>query len=140
MIAQYRFLFPLYHESKLDQDTSYASAAFMAKGSFCKACSLGKDGIRPSYAKDTKIFHSYIVSKEIFVDSTIHIADFYGLDGCIDTLVTFCFIVHTQCCLCKSRALVMCTNLPLAIMQYCMQLYLLVLDSLSINHFLHTRW
>ena len=26
----------------------------MAKGSFCKACSLSKLGSRPSYAKDTK--------------------------------------------------------------------------------------
>jgi hypothetical protein len=40
--------------SGLNQDVSYASIASMAKGSFCKACSLSKLGSRPSYAKDTK--------------------------------------------------------------------------------------
>ena len=64
-------------DSSINQDTSYASAAFMAKGSFCKAGSLSKLGLRPSYAKDIKeLFHSYIVSKEIFVDLSTHIADF----------------------------------------------------------------
>ena len=48
----------------IDQDASYASAASLAKSSFCKGCSLGKLGLRPSYAKDTTIFHSYYVSKE----------------------------------------------------------------------------
>ena len=65
-------------DSSIDQDTSYASIASMAKVSFCKACFLSKLGSRPSYAKDTKaiLFHSYIVSKDIFVDSSTHIADF----------------------------------------------------------------
>ena len=64
--------------SKFELDSSYASA-FMAKGSFCKACSLSKLGSRSSYAKDTKeiLFHSYIVSKEIFVDPSTPIADFW---------------------------------------------------------------
>ena len=40
--------------SNIERDFSYASIAFMANGSFCKACSLSKLGSRPSYAKDTK--------------------------------------------------------------------------------------
>lgn len=41
-------------DSTPTKDASYASIASMANGSFCKACSLGKLGSRPSYAKDTK--------------------------------------------------------------------------------------
>ena len=37
-----------------NHDSSYASIASVAKGSFCKACSLSKLGLRPSYAKDIK--------------------------------------------------------------------------------------
>ena len=37
-----------------NHDSSYASIASVAKGSFCKACSLSNLGSRPSYAKDVR--------------------------------------------------------------------------------------
>jgi hypothetical protein len=43
--------------------------------SFCKACYLAKIGLRPSYAKDTKIYHSCKESKVIFVDLFNQLAD-----------------------------------------------------------------
>ena len=48
--------FPLtsYMDFDPNHDSSYASIASVAKGSFCKACSLSNLGSRPSYAKDVK--------------------------------------------------------------------------------------
>ena len=92
-------------DSSIDQDISYASAAFMAKGSFCKACSLSKLGSRPSYAKDMKEtipFLHRIQGRYLWTYPTIMrtFEIIYGFGGCIDILVTCRFIVHIQCCLC----------------------------------------
>ena len=40
--------------------SSYASDASRASRSFCKACSLGNLGLRPSYAKDSKVLLSFL--------------------------------------------------------------------------------
>lgn len=47
-------------DSSIDQDSSYASAAFMANDSFCTISSLGKLGSRSSYAKDTQEIISFL--------------------------------------------------------------------------------
>jgi hypothetical protein len=39
---------------------SYASEASMAHRSYCKACSLGNLGLRPSYAKDSKVLPPFL--------------------------------------------------------------------------------
>ena len=47
-------------DSRFDQDASYASEASMAHRSYCKACSFGNLGLRPSYAKDSSVLPPFL--------------------------------------------------------------------------------
>ena len=94
-------------DSTPTKDASYASIASMANGSFCKACSLSKLGLRPSYTKDTKEIISFsqrIQGRYLWTHPTIMrtFEIIYGFGGYIDILVTCRFIVHIQCCLCHT--------------------------------------